>query len=154
MNFKSLTINGLAEGISSSTSSSPGPAGVTVNTAHRPVRRRVLEDTQDRARMHSQSGNQVASPWPSNEVRTAALALRPRSEGVLGYFFDACRTGCVTAFASNLQLVRSGIAARFTAVFLATFHDAGAGNVGTSFFLRCGHKFLLHSRRMKRTLPL
>ncbi|MGA7549556.1 MAG: hypothetical protein WBW24_12350 [Candidatus Sulfotelmatobacter sp.] len=61
--------------------------------------------------------------------------------GVLGYFFDACRTGRVTAFASDLHVTRSGIAARFTTVFFATFHHTGAGNVGTSVLLRCCHSF-------------
>jgi hypothetical protein len=71
--------------------------------------------------------------------------------GGLGYFFDACRTGRVTAFASDLRLTRSGIAARFTAVFLATFHEAGAGNVSTGVFLLRGcHKFLLHSLRNEK----
>ena len=74
--------------------------------------------------------------------------------GVLGYFFDACRTGRVTAFASDLRLIRSGIAARFTTVFFATFHDTGAGNVGTGVLLRCCHKFLLHSPGMKRMLAI
>jgi hypothetical protein len=56
---------------------------------------------------------------------------------LLGYVFDACRTGRVTAFASDLHIFRSGVAARFTAVFLATFHHTGARNVGTGFFLSC-----------------
>jgi hypothetical protein len=75
-----LTINGLAEGTSSSTNSSPSLAGVTVNIAHRPVRRRVLEHTRDHARMH----HNRATRWPvrgaSNEVRAVELALRRRSE--------------------------------------------------------------------------
>jgi len=79
----------------------------------------------------------------------AADRTRGISWGVLGYGFDACRTGRVTAFASDLHLTRSGIAARFTTVFLATFHYTGAGNVGTSILLSCCHKFLLHSRELK-----
>ena|SRR5271156_624569 len=63
------------------------------------------------------------------------------SWGALGYFFDACRAGRVTAFASDLHLLRSGIAARFAAVFLATFHYAGAGEVGTGVLLRGCHSF-------------
>jgi hypothetical protein len=133
---------------------SPGLAGVTVNIVHRPVRRRVPEHTQDHARIIHNGSTRWPDRGASNEVRTVALALRRSSESVLGYFFDACRTGCVTAFASDLQLIRSGIAARFTTVFLATFHDAGAGNVGTGVFLRCCHTFLLHSPGMKRTSPL
>jgi len=74
--------------------------------------------------------------------------------GVLGYFFDACRTGRVTAFASDLHLTRSGIAARFTTVFFATFHHTGAGDVGAGVLLRRCHKFLLRSPGMKRTLAI
>ena len=74
--------------------------------------------------------------------------------GVLRYFFDACRTGRVTAFASDLHVARSGIAARFTTVFVATFHYTGAGNVGTGVLLSCCHRFLLHSPGMKRTLGI
>jgi hypothetical protein len=62
------------------------------------------------------------------------------SWGVLGYFFDACRTGCMTAFASDLHITRSGIAARLATVFLASFHRTSAGNVGADVLLRCGHK--------------
>ncbi len=72
----------------------------------------------------------------------------------LRYFFDACRTGCVTAFASDLHLTRSGIAARFTTVFLATFHYTGAGNVGTGVLLRCCHSFCSIHRESKERLPL
>ena len=74
--------------------------------------------------------------------------------GVLGYFFDACRAGRMTAFASDLHLTRSSIAARFTAVLLAAFHDTGARNVGTGALLKCCHKFLLHSPEIKRTLAI
>jgi hypothetical protein len=72
----------------------------------------------------------------------------------LGYFFDACRTGRVTAFASDLHLTRSGISARFTTVFFASFHHTGAGKVGTGVLLKCCHKFLLQSLGMKRTLAI
>jgi hypothetical protein len=61
--------------------------------------------------------------------------------GVLGYCFDACRTGRVTAFASDLHVIGSGIAARFATVFLAAFHHTGAGDVRTGLLLRCCHSF-------------
>ena len=64
--------------------------------------------------------------------------------GALRYFFDACRTSRVTAFARDLHLIRSGISARFATVFFARFHHTGAGNVRTGLLLRCCHKSWLH----------
>jgi hypothetical protein len=59
----------------------------------------------------------------------------------LGYFFDACRTCRVPAFARDLRLIRPSITAWFAAVFLARFHRTGAGNVRTGLLLSCCHSF-------------
>ena len=60
----------------------------------------------------------------------------------LSYMFDACRTCSVAAFARDLHLGRSGIAARVAAVFLACFHNTGAGNVRAGVLLKCCHNLL------------
>ena len=70
------------------------------------------------------------------------------------FLFLDHRTGRVTAFASDLHVTRPGIAAGFTAVFFATFHYAGAGNVGAGLLLRCCHNSLLHSPGMTERSPL
>jgi hypothetical protein len=98
--------------------------------------------------------------WLARELRFSTVTNLPvRSNtrislGVLRYFFNAGRTGRVTAFASDLRLLRSGIAARFTTVFFATFHDTGAGNVGTNVFLGCCHKVCSIRRECKERSPL
>lgn len=111
------------------------------------LRQRIFETGADRvprrtfAHRYAQPVSYVGRPRPRKRERRTTRALKDSGSAALGYFFDACLTCRVPAFTRDLRLTRSGITARFAAVFLARFYHAGARNMRTDLLLMCCHIF-------------